>query len=64
MGIAASLLFFGIPSVIFCFSIYFIMQKLHQSGVDDFVNFIVSMTTPLAMMLAAAIIAYKVEGIA
>lgn len=61
MGIVASLLFFGIPSVIFCFSIYFIMQKLHQNGINDFVNFIISMTTPLALMLAAAIIAYKVE---
>ncbi len=62
MGIIPSLLFFGIPSVIFGFSIYYVMQKLHQNGVNDFVNFIVSMITPLALMLLAAIIAYKVEG--
>lgn len=62
MGIIPSLLFFGIPSVICSFSIYYVMQKLHQNGMNDFVNFIVSMTIPLALMLFAAIIAYKVEG--
>jgi len=62
MGIIPSLLFFAIPSVIFSFFIYYVMQKLHQNGINDFVNFMVSMTTPLALMLVAAIIAYKVEG--
>jgi len=62
MGILPSLLFFGIPSVICSFSIYYVMQKLHQNGVNDFVNFSVSMVIPLALMLVAAIIAYKVEG--
>jgi membrane protease YdiL (CAAX protease family) len=62
MGIIPSVLFFAIPSVIFSFFIYYVMQKLHQNGINDFVNFVVSMTTPLALMLVAAIIAYKVEG--
>jgi len=62
MGIKLSLLYFGIPSVICSFFIYYVMQKLHQNGVNDFVNFFVSMVIPLALMLAAALIAYKIEG--
>jgi membrane protease YdiL (CAAX protease family) len=62
MGILSSLLFFGIPSAVCSFSIYYVMQKLHQNGINDFVNFIVSMVIPLALMLLAALIAFKIEG--
>ncbi len=62
MGLLSSILFFGIPSVIFSFSIYYVMQKLHQNGINDFINWYVSMVIPLALMLLAAMIAYKVEG--
>jgi membrane protease YdiL (CAAX protease family) len=62
MGILSSLLFFGIPSAVYSFSIYYVMQKLHQNGINDFINWYVSMVIPLALMLLAAMIAYKVEG--
>ncbi len=62
MGIISSLLFFGIPSAIFSFCIYSVMQKLHQNGINDFVNFFISMVTPLSLMLFAALIAFKIEG--
>lgn len=62
MGVMPSILFFGIPSIILSFSIYYVMQKLHQNGVNDFVNFYVTMVAPLALMLVAALIAYRVEG--
>ncbi len=62
MGLIPSLLFFGIPSLIFSFFIYYVMQELHRNGINDFVNWIVSMTTPLALMLVAAVIAFKAEG--
>ncbi len=62
MGILSSLLFFGIPSVVCGFSIYYVMQKLHRNGINDFINFFVSMVTPLALMLVAALIAFKIEG--
>lgn len=62
MGIFPSLLFFGIPSAVVSFSIYYVMQKLHQNGVNDFINFFISMVLPLALMLLAAVIAYRVEG--
>lgn len=62
MGLGSSLLYFGIPSAIFSFFIYHIMQELHRNGVHDLVNFAVSMVSPLALMLLAALIAYRTEG--
>jgi membrane protease YdiL (CAAX protease family) len=62
MGIFSSLLFFGIPSAVCGFSIYYVMQKLHQNGINDFINFFSSMVMPLALMLVAALIAFKIEG--
>ena len=62
MGITLSLLFFGIPTMLFCFSIYYVMQKLNQNGINDFVNFFVSLVIPLVLMLVAALIAFKIEG--
>jgi len=62
MGLMTSVLFFGIPSVFCGFSIYFVMQKLHQNGINDFINFYISMVLPLALMLVAALIAFRIEG--
>ena len=62
MGIMSSILFFGIPSAVCTLSIYYVMQKLHQSGINDFINFFVSMVIPLALMLIASLIAFKIEG--
>jgi lipopolysaccharide export LptBFGC system permease protein LptF len=62
MGISKSILYFGIPAVIFYFFIYFVMQRLHTSGVNDFVNFYVSLVTPLMLLLIASLVAYKFEG--
>lgn len=56
MGLISSLLHFGIPSVICFLSIYWVMQKLHRDGVNDFTNFYFSLVTPLALMLVASII--------
>ena len=58
----SSLMFFGIPSAFFSFCIYFVMQKLYQNGINDFVNFSISMVTPLSLMLFAALMAFKFEG--
>ncbi len=62
MGVKLSILFFGIPSLVLCFSVYFVMQKLHHNGVDNFLNFCITMIAPMALMLIAALIAYKIEG--
>jgi membrane protease YdiL (CAAX protease family) len=62
MGFGPSVLYFGIPSAIAAFGVYYVMQRLYQNGVDNFVNFYLSMIVPLALMLIAALIAFKMEG--
>lgn len=62
MGLGVSLLYFGIPSAFISFSIYVLMQYFHASGMNDFVNFYLTMALPLALMLVAALVAYRSEG--
>ncbi len=57
-----SLPFFAIPSAIAAIGVYVVMQRLHEHGVNNFVNFYLSMILPLALMLIAALIAFKMEG--
>jgi membrane protease YdiL (CAAX protease family) len=38
------------------------MQILHENGINDFVNFFVTMVTPLSLMLFAALVAFRIEG--
>ena len=62
MGMMSSLMFFAVPSTIFSFCIYYVMQKLQRHGVNDFVNFFASMVAPLLLMTIAALVAFKIEG--
>jgi membrane protease YdiL (CAAX protease family) len=62
MGIFASLFYFAVPSAIFYFFIYYVMQQLHATGVNDFVNFYLSMVIPLVILLIASLVSYKLEG--
>lgn len=62
LRVGGSLLFFGIPSAALTFCIYFLMQRFHSSGMNDFVNFYLTMVLPLGLLLVAAIVAYKLEG--
>ena len=62
MGLGLSVLFFGIPSAVLTFSIYHYMQDFHREGMNDFLNFYLTMVLPLALMLVSAIVAFKLEG--
>lgn len=62
MGLGLSVLFFGIPSAVLTYSIYHFMQEFHHEGMNDFLNFYLTMVLPLALMLVAAVVAYKLEG--
>ena len=57
-----SLPFFAIPSAIAAFGVYIVMQRLFEHEVNNFVNFYLSMILPLALMLIAALVAFKIEG--
>ena len=62
MGSGQSLLYFGVPSATITFCIYFLMQRFHESGMGDFINFYLTMVVPLALLLVAALVAYRLEG--
>ena len=62
MPFRVSLLCFGIPSAIIFLGIYVGFPALDRAGVPMFLNFMLFTAGPLALMLAAALIAYRLEG--
>jgi len=62
LGIGQALLYFGIPSAIFSASILGLLPWMIRQGASLFVTFNVTFGGPLALMLIAAIIAYRLEG--
>jgi membrane protease YdiL (CAAX protease family) len=62
MPIWVSLLCFGIPTVIATLGIYVGIPALDQAGAPLFPNFMLFTAGPLALMLLAAFVAYRLEG--
>ena len=62
MGIPLALLYFGIPSAVFTASILGVLPWMIRRGVSLFTVLNVTFGVPLALMLAAAVIAYRLEG--
>jgi membrane protease YdiL (CAAX protease family) len=62
IGIGSAILYFGIPSAVFSASILGVLPWLIRRGSSPFLVFNVTFGLPLALMLAAAIAAYKLEG--
>jgi membrane protease YdiL (CAAX protease family) len=62
MSWGLSILFFGIPAAISNFAIYRIMQHLYERNVPVIVNYFVSFVSLMALMLLAALVAYRLEG--
>ena len=62
MPIWMSLLCFGIPSLIATLGIYVGVPALDRAGVPLFLNFMLFTAGPLALMLLAAFVAYRLEG--
>ncbi len=62
-GWLASLLLFGIPAAATFFAFHLFRPWLEQQGYSGLTSYLASLTVPLALMFAAALIAYhKVEG--
>ena len=57
-----SSLFFGIPSAIGWLGVYVGLPALARAGVPLFWNSLLCIVGPLALMLAAAFVAYRLEG--
>jgi membrane protease YdiL (CAAX protease family) len=57
-----AVLFFGVPMGTIYFTIYWLMPRLDKWGLPGIVNANVCITGPLVLMLATALIAYRMEG--
>jgi membrane protease YdiL (CAAX protease family) len=62
MGLGRSLLFFGLPTAAAVISFYVIMPALIERGVLPFYAHSVALLLPLAGLLLAALLAYRLEG--
>jgi membrane protease YdiL (CAAX protease family) len=63
LGLAGSLILFGLPAAITFISFYGLRPRLESLGWDPLTSFLVSLGIPLALMFFAALIAYhKVEA--
>lgn len=62
MGWVESVLYFGIPTVVFTFSLFVVLPAVAASGADPLLTFHAGFVAPLALMLIAAFVAYGREG--
>lgn len=62
MSMWLSLLFFGIPTVLFTLSIYVGMPYLGFRGVNPIVNYTVTLMGPVILLFFASFAAFKLEG--
>jgi membrane protease YdiL (CAAX protease family) len=56
-----SVVLFGIPSLVFAITIYILLPALDRAGVPIFLNFLISLCGPMALLIAASVIAYRHE---
>lgn len=62
LGWAGSLLLFGVPTVVFTFFLFVILPAAAARGLDPLLTFHAGFVAPLALMLVAAFVAYRLEG--
>lgn len=62
IGLVGSLLYFGIPAAIFAWFILSLLPAMMQAGQPRFGIFFATFAAPLALMLLAAFVAYRLEG--
>lgn len=62
LGWLGSLLLFGVPSVVFTVFLFVILPAARARGASPFAAFHVGFVAPLALMLLASFVAYRLEG--
>ena len=62
MSLGTSLLFFGVPALVFFFGFHVVMLALIRNGLAPFYAFFVGLGIPLAFMFVASLVAYRLEG--
>ena len=62
LRLAGSIALFGIPSMIVTLSLFVWLPWLVQQGASQYMTFTLAFGGPLALMLVAALVAYRLEG--
>lgn len=62
LSLGQTVVFFGVPWLLFMTTIYLLLPVLDQVGVPLFLNFLLCLGGPLALLLIAAGVAYQWEG--
>ncbi len=62
MNFAVSILYFGIPAIFMIIGFHVIMPALIKHGLSPFYAYFVGLGTPLALMIAASMVAFVKEG--
>lgn len=62
LGWLGSILLFGVPCLVFTLFLFVLMPAVVAGGATQFQGFHAGFMAPLALMLAAAFVAYRLEG--
>jgi membrane protease YdiL (CAAX protease family) len=62
MPLPLALLYFGIPALVFVFSVYYLIPFFMDQGITEFMSYSLSLLLPLIAMLIASLIALQMEG--
>ncbi|MBM4367839.1 MAG: CPBP family intramembrane metalloprotease [Deltaproteobacteria bacterium] len=62
LGWTGSLLLFGIPAAVFTLFLFWVLPAVAAAGTDPLLTFHAGFVAPLALMLIAAFVAYRLEG--
>ena len=62
MPLRLTLLFFGVPTAIGIAGLYVLLPALHRAGVPLLWNYSISFVGMFPLLLAAALVAYRIEG--
>ncbi len=62
IGVVRSLVYFGVPALGFAGVTLWLLPAMVRAGVAPFPTFVVTFVLPLAVMLGAAFVAYRLEG--
>jgi membrane protease YdiL (CAAX protease family) len=62
LPLSSALLYFGIPALVFVLSVYYLIPYFMGQGHTEFLSYSLALLIPLVFMLAASLIALRIEG--
>src|SRR5262245_8809310 len=62
LGLAGSVLLFGIPAAAFSWSVLSLLPSLTRQGYSNYTIFVITFLGPLAVLFLTALVAYRIEG--